>query len=556
MELYYRKYFPESLETHNIIPLQKINVLDISTFNLSNFLKENEIISIYKIVIDCNFFSFEQVIHIINLFNCTQYFLDKCSSYQTSSTDVSIKPFHIKNCYPKKIALINYNSYTNDNYSQVINLLKKYNYEFLTKNVYQVTLNYEPKNHLRILRVLCISYDINKTDIYPHSKKFLSLYEYLDENFIDLHNTIKIDIKTTPKNLSTHDFNTFFDEQFPPDIIISQQFAIKQGIFLSNYLRIPHLVMITDSVGEYTYFFKENVPKPAAILAWDDNLTSRMKQLSLNIPIVNLKEGNFTYKIDYPEKSKDEQIFDIWDVLCYKVSIIIPCHGKHIFILDKLLNNLCSLSTPAYEVIVSFSLASGQKVEDVMPTISKYQSEYKIKLNLRSRFSLEPLITSVNRNVAASQAKGDILLFLDSDDIYHPQIIEVVQSVWRKHNPVNLHWVFRQGESVKEEDFLGTKYDTNNIPIEHAKKYYEKYFNMKEFFPWRIGYENISIHHGHHAMRRDAWENYQYEEMIPAGEDMVYFRNLLFKYPNDTYFLPQTHLTFYHQEFSLGTDNL
>jgi len=279
-----------------------------------------------------------------------------------------------------------------------------------------------------------------------------------------------------------------------------------------------------------------------------------MKDITPHIPVVNLKENNIIINNDifldinlsYSEMKK-LMVHDIWDVICFKISVIIPSHGRHVLRMDELFNNLSEMVLPVHEVIVSFSLQAGQSLEELAKKVTEYRNNYKHKINLKCILNPENMVTSANRNIAASQATGDILLFLDADDLYHPQLTQIVQHVWKKCDPVDLHWF---NKKTTLDEVKNVKYNTENVKIVKMKDDYTQYFEKLEFFPWEWEIKN-SITHGHHAMRRDVWEDHPYIQMIPMGEDAVHMRELLSIYPERSYFVP-LYLSLYRQNESAG----
>jgi len=560
------------------------------------------------------------------------------------------------NYHPHLIIIKNYNVYKKDEYNKIKQLLFSNNYRQYYKNSQQITFNYEKqlsntelrdsvnleteyvkknpayqdvkkhtlvekekiwinhinslpninnqlKHNLRLVRILFISYDINEPQKWMCGQRALDFIKYLEENFIDPYQQVKVHIMPISFKFDMQQINKLFDDQYPPDILISQQFAIEHGLHYANMLKIPHFILIHTNIGEYPNIKFEQA-KPSSILAWNDNLTKQMKEITPYIPVINLHEGklvnlpNTLLKTDlsYPEMKLNIN-YDIWDVICFKISVIIPCHGRHVLKMNNVLNNLTEQIYPVYEVIISFSLNPEQDLEELAKKVKEYRVNYKHKLNLKCILNPENMVTSVNRNIAASQATGDILLFLDADDLYHPQLTQIIQYVWKKYDPVDLHWFYIKTSSekcmridsnntelisnilsgktsfnrddveiVKSDekgdiktdlygikrgdinDLVSRKYSEDDIKMWNFRDEYINYLEDLEFNPWKW-INQVNISHGHHAMRRDVWEENPYTKMMPMGEDVFHFREILTKYIERSGYLI-LHLSLYQIEQS------
>jgi len=101
-----------------------------------------------------------------------------------------------------------------------------------------------------------------------------------------------------------------------------------------------------------------------------------------------------------------------------KVSYIIPIHNRSGH-LDILLNNLRYQTYKDFEVIVS----DDNSTEDFSEILKKHDSDLDIKY-IRQEFDGEHMFRLAScRNIGASIAGGDILVFCDSDVISNPDSI-------------------------------------------------------------------------------------------------------------------------------------
>ena len=101
-----------------------------------------------------------------------------------------------------------------------------------------------------------------------------------------------------------------------------------------------------------------------------------------------------------------------------KISVIVPVYNVYDY-LEKCLNSLVNQTDTDFEVIV-VNDGSTDKSQEI---IDKYSKKYS---NIKS-FIKENGGLSSARNFGLEKASGDYVLFLDSDDYYEPNTIEVLK---------------------------------------------------------------------------------------------------------------------------------
>lgn len=101
-----------------------------------------------------------------------------------------------------------------------------------------------------------------------------------------------------------------------------------------------------------------------------------------------------------------------------KISVIVPVYNVYDY-LDKCLNSLVNQSDNDFEVII----VNDGSTDNSQEIIDKYVSE---NANMKS-FIKENGGLSSARNYGLSKATGEYVLFLDSDDYYEPNTIEIMK---------------------------------------------------------------------------------------------------------------------------------
>ena len=178
-----------------------------------------------------------------------------------------------------------------------------------------------------------------------------------------------------------------------------------------------------------------------------------------------------------------------------KLSFCITCYDGDYFLLDELFSHLQKQSQAPDELIV---YSSGFNDELYLKTEFLEIAGKKIEIVYIN--SLERTIQSIARNICASFASGDIIIFFDVDDIPHFQKIEITKTLFKSHN----------------SDFIVHAYSTTSIgdpPIELSKSLIKKdlAINPLNTNIYSESYES-TIHHAHIAVKKKCFEKVKFNE--------------------------------------------
>lgn len=192
-----------------------------------------------------------------------------------------------------------------------------------------------------------------------------------------------------------------------------------------------------------------------------------------------------------------------------KVSVIIPCHYKHAEYLPSLLKMFAEQTILPQEVIISLSECA--KVDEyIIKTITS--TAYPFYLHLLT--FKEPVSTGANRSYACSQAKGDVFVCQDADDLPHPQRIEVIKFFFENYEVDHLMHAW----SPSLED-LPSVVDLNQLD----------WFHLPE-------YTNIlgsGIYaNGPAALSRRVFDLIQWDSDFRLGEDVAFNKKVYKYFPN------------------------
>lgn len=114
-----------------------------------------------------------------------------------------------------------------------------------------------------------------------------------------------------------------------------------------------------------------------------------------------------------------------------KVSVIIPCHNYGHFLPDTL-HSLLSQTYPNWEALI---IDDGS--EDSTPHIVEYWKEKDPRIRY---FRQEKEGVSKARNLGLSLSTGDLIQFLDADDLLSPEKIEIQVNEFRNHPGLDLSY--------------------------------------------------------------------------------------------------------------------
>ena len=102
------------------------------------------------------------------------------------------------------------------------------------------------------------------------------------------------------------------------------------------------------------------------------------------------------------------------------ISVVVSCYKKHLVKLMRLLDSIAQQTVKPLEVIVSSSSCEPSDV----PTIADYPFPVTLVLHRVRKNAAE------NRNIAMKLARGDIVSFIDADDIMLPRRLEAIRTAF------------------------------------------------------------------------------------------------------------------------------
>ena len=222
------------------------------------------------------------------------------------------------------------------------------------------------------------------------------------------------------------------------------------------------------------------------------------------------------------------------------IGVVIPCHKPNIGLLKRLLDSIENQTHKPDNVIVS---CSSSKNDDIPYSIEHYSYP------LHNYTHEDVKDTSENKNFGSRLIGTDIISYFDSDDVMHPQRIEIIYNAFITNSDLKL---FLHGLSLNPTDFIYPIYDINSIRYE-----------LDPFYICQWGAVNLKdnskrhITNGHLSILKEVFVELQYVETPDAKgcEDTLYNRTIINRYPNQKYVgYCDCELTWYFPNGTQGVD--
>lgn len=189
------------------------------------------------------------------------------------------------------------------------------------------------------------------------------------------------------------------------------------------------------------------------------------------------------------------------------VSVIVPCAGQHLQFLPRLLEEYVKQTCLPDEIVISLSSVEHLKKEEI-DALENRSWPFLLKI-LRFIGKQSP---GLNRNLAAMQTGGDILISQDADDLPHPQRVEIVKFFFENYEIDHLlhKWLPEEGEIAI--------YDKTEIAVKHFDAYDEIY---KTSF-------GDHLHNGNNALKREVARKIPWDDVktLTSDHDVKFNRDV------------------------------
>jgi glycosyltransferase involved in cell wall biosynthesis len=150
-------------------------------------------------------------------------------------------------------------------------------------------------------------------------------------------------------------------------------------------------------------------------------------------------------------------------------SVIIPVYNGEKFI-DNAIESVFSQTNSDWEIIV-VNDGSSDKTQEIL---EKYRSHSKIRI-----INQENSGVSVARNNGFKESKGEYIAFLDADDVWHNNHLEVMADLTEKYPHAGLYGTFTRCELVNGDVIEKCGYFDGNDKEVYLEDFFSEYHRDK-----------------------------------------------------------------------------
>lgn len=176
----------------------------------------------------------------------------------------------------------------------------------------------------------------------------------------------------------------------------------------------------------------------------------------------------------------------------------IPCWQADSHFLQNLIENISKQTVLPDMISISLSQSENFKIEN----------DYGLNIILTQ--TKEPKLHSENRNIAASKLETDIISFIDSDDLMHPQRTEFILDGFKRGAQAILHnfepskqFVYLPNTQTLEE-FMMSSYHENEFFLEVISN-----ISSRHLYP--IWNETTTQHNAHVTVLKSLFDKHYYD---------------------------------------------
>lgn len=150
-------------------------------------------------------------------------------------------------------------------------------------------------------------------------------------------------------------------------------------------------------------------------------------------------------------------------------SVIIPVYNGEKFI-ENAIKSVLEQTTSDWELII----VNDGSTDNTISVLKKYQDNEKIKIISQANSGV-----SVARNTGVKNSKGNYIAFLDADDVWHKNHLEVMQTLAGKYPDAGLIGTFTRVELVNHEIISECAYFKDKTQEVYLHDFFSEYHRDK-----------------------------------------------------------------------------
>ena len=202
-----------------------------------------------------------------------------------------------------------------------------------------------------------------------------------------------------------------------------------------------------------------------------------------------------------------------------KTSLVIPTIKEDISKLDNLFQSIQKQSIQPTEIIIALSEVTNTEADEVEKHLQTLTDVPTKVLGIS-----EKAYAGINRNRGAEKSIGDYILFMDADDIMHPEYIETILYTFNKYDPIGIVHGYTKDVSDLPKTIKNIKI------VNNGTKLYKLHKNNPPTNNLRNGLPHGNLHHGHLSVKKKVFQDGLKYTNRRRGQDSEFIRKLLDHY--------------------------
>ncbi|CAM9358028.1 unnamed protein product, partial [Chrysoparadoxa australica] len=206
------------------------------------------------------------------------------------------------------------------------------------------------------------------------------------------------------------------------------------------------------------------------------------------------------------------------------ITLCIPCTPSYQHLLLYLVASVDAQTRPPDEVVVAIS----ETTPDAGRKLEKQLQDLTTRTTVKVLDSPDQQRAGPNRNRCVAGSAGDVVSFMDADDIMHPQRLELLEAVLHGELEV-LQGVKPQmvlTSFVKEEAEMPDHIKASEVQVLAGKDFYDvahkNYLAKSDHIKLPVSSGLPKIAQGHLTARRELFDVVQFIDTSQRGEDSVF----------------------------------
>jgi len=200
------------------------------------------------------------------------------------------------------------------------------------------------------------------------------------------------------------------------------------------------------------------------------------------------------------------------------ISIVVPCYKPHFKYIRRFIKNIELQTKQPTEIILALSQCTNEDLE-------KIKEKINTKIPIKYSVTENNALAWENRNRGYELVSTDYIIFMDIDDTYHPQKLEITEYFLNKYNPnILLHSYYKKSWNLSLPGYINPEL----IYVARCGKIYKNTFNENNKNPYNI-ITGFPVAHGIITVKKSIMDKVKFKD-YKRGEDGIFCRDVLKEY--------------------------